>query len=89
MSLSLSAFPLSYSLQSHSSGVTSGFMSPGFYFQFVACLENVINNARPYNSNIESRHLPSSPDPTQPSRNPHPFGALLSLLDLLFPLSFL
>lgn len=32
-------------------------MSPGFYFQFVACLENVINNARPYNSNIESRHL--------------------------------
>lgn len=59
-------------------------MSPGFYFQFVACLENVINNARPYNSNIESRHLPSSPDPTQPSRNPHPFGALLSLLDLTF-----
>lgn len=64
-------------------------MSPGFYFQFVACLENVINNARLYNSNIESRHLPSSPDPTQPSRNPHPFAALLALLHLLFPLSFL
>lgn len=60
-------------------------MSPGFYFQFVACLENVINNARPYNSNIESRHLPSSPDPTQPSRNPPPFSSLLlSLLDLTF-----
>lgn len=84
-----SAFPLSHSLQSHSLGVTSGFMSPGFYFQFVACLENVINNARLYNSNIESRHLPSSPDPTQPSRNPHPFAALLALLHLLFPLSFL
>lgn len=64
-------------------------MSPGFYFQFVACLENVINNARPYNSNIESRHLPSSPSPTQPSRNPPPFSSLLGLLDLHFPLSFL